>query len=269
MLTFNENFASSSASATQSPRFVFVISFDTAGTDLYYITSHTDSALPAGPPANLSGALIAGSAVSQKLNPDLAAATIGSMTLTLADVVDSTGNYTFTQRLWSKPDLRGKRVQAYMGYAGLAWSEYVLVQTQIVSETSNIDGQWTIKCEDIQRQARTDIFDLAKCRLTASLTDTGTTLSVTNTTGFTVVEHSESYSDAGAYSTGTATATNGSAIVTLAGAVDVFTPLRPYQGGRVTLAGVDYTVSAVNSAAQLTLTTNYSGTTGSDKGYKI
>ena len=269
MLTFNENFASSSASATQSPRFVFVLSFDTANTDLYYITSHTDSALPSGSPRNLSGALIAGSAVSQKLNPDLAAATIGSMSLTLADVVDSTGSYTFTQILATKPDLRGKRAQAYMGYAGLTWSEYVLVQTQIVSETSNIDGQWTIKCEDVQRQARTDIFDLANCRLTASLTDTDTTLSVTDTAGFSVVEHSESYSDAGAYSTGTATATNGSPTVTLSGAADIFTPLRPYKNARITLAGVDYSISAVNSASQLTLTTNYSGTTGGGKGYKI
>jgi len=70
------------------------------------------------------------------------------------------------------------------------------------------------------------------------------------------------------YAVGTVTATNGSHVVTGAGGTTWLASNRG-RGDRINVAGVDYTVGAVDSDTQLRLTVPYIGATGSGKAYTI
>ena len=168
MRTDNIAFESANLSESKTPRFVVEISFDTANTDLYYFTSHGDTATPTG--ANVVPNVIRDvSVTSQKLDPLNARATIGTITFKLLDV-NSTITTLINTKLDSGFGLRQKRVRVYVGDLDLEWADFQLVQTQIVETISfERDGIYNFKCSDIQRQARKDIFDTQKTSLSSTL----------------------------------------------------------------------------------------------------
>lgn len=70
-----------------------------------------------------------------------------------------------------------------------------------------------------------------------------------------------------AYRTGTVTATNGSPTVT--GSSTVWTDVNASAGSIIAIAGVNYEIASRGSGTQLTLTTNYAGSSGGGKAYVI
>ena len=187
-------FAAKNVALAKRPRFVVEVAFDSDNTILRYFTSHSDSALPGGASAIL-GVVEGLSGTSQTLNPDTANATIGAISFSLVDKA-SIVTTTLGGQLALGRSTRRQRVRVYVGYEGLAWADYTLVQTQLVTEISYREGLYQFKCADVQREMRKDIFELAKTTLAQSLSATATTIEVFDTSAFTLVAHGTSYSDA-------------------------------------------------------------------------
>ena len=177
-------------SNAKSPRFVVRIEYPV---DSLYVTSHLGIA---GVPGTvLGGALEEPSIVSQRLNPIDGRSEIGSASFS---IIDRAAEFTseIRERLSDNEGLRNKKVSFYLGYDGLAFGDYVLVGTQRVTEASFDRGRYSIRCADIQRSAKKDIFSLTETQLALSVSATATTITVTSTAGFTAVKHGASYSDA-------------------------------------------------------------------------
>ena len=205
----NTLFATDNVDAAKQPRYVVSIDFD--GT-LQHITSHDDIAnVPSALPI-LQNALIGISATSQTLNPDRANATIGSMSFDVLDLASAFTNVVRTRLTVNNTGLRGRTVKFYVGYkseqdgAGILtvtstddnpdFDNFVLFQTQIIQSVETKEGRYSIKCADIQRQTKKQIFDLALTYLTASITDVTTTIPVLDLFGFEGNFHGTSYTDA-------------------------------------------------------------------------
>lgn len=186
-------FAAKNLAAAKRPRFVVKIGFASP----IYISSHTD--ISGVPSTHLAGYLQEPSHSSQKLNPDQGRAEIGAASFT---VVDLAGEFTSQLRtkLAGGEGLRDKTVSLYLGYQGLAWSDFVLVGTQIVKNAAFDKGSYQVSCNDIQRSARKDIFNLAQTTIATTIEPADTTITVYSTAGFNLVKHGTSYTD-GASST--------------------------------------------------------------------
>jgi len=187
-------FAQKNVELAKDPRYVIVLSFDTANTVLWAFTSHSDAALPPGLTGSILGIVEGFSGTSQTLNPDTANASIGSIDFSLVDRL-SIVTTTLGAQLQVGRSTRKQRVQVYVGYQGLAWADYTLVQTQLVTEIGFSEGAYKFKCADIQREMRKDLFVLAKTTLALSVLAADTTINVVTTTGFNMVAHGTSYSD--------------------------------------------------------------------------
>jgi hypothetical protein len=142
-------------------RWVLAISMDDANTDITYITSHSDALDPGGVAAidRIDGALNKISGQTQRINPDVAASSIGAVSFRITDVSGE-----FTTKLKTKLDggegLRKKRIQLYKGFEGLAaWSDYALRLTFIIDDVSYKNGIYILKCNDIQRTSKQEIFE--------------------------------------------------------------------------------------------------------------
>jgi len=192
------------AANEKEPRYLIVQSLDDADTDLLYLPSHDDVALPGGGTV-LTGLIEGLSATSQKLNPDQGRAEIGSINYKIVDVDAQLTIYLSTKYGFGY-SIFGKRTQVYFGYKGFEWADYVLVQTQQVSSNEYHDGIYSVGCHDIQRATRKDIFEPKKTKLTAQILASDTvdgagspipfTLSAVSTAEFEMVAHGSSYSDA-------------------------------------------------------------------------
>jgi hypothetical protein len=181
MRTHNSAFGSLNAQAVREPR--FVIEFDFGGEDYHYFTSHPIEGLSG---ANVTdGVLTRVDSTSQKLDPDKANSKIGSMTIRIADE-----GLTELQQAKLNDDkgLRNKRVRYYAGFAGLSWSSFTLVQTQLIQGASYKEQEYTFKCADIQRQMRDDIFVLKETTLSASLAADDTEIEVYSVNGLKLVK---------------------------------------------------------------------------------
>lgn len=165
-------FASYNTAANKRPRVVIELSFNTANTDLLYLTSHADCDVPAG--AVSSGITIQNvvkniSGQTQEINPDQANSTIGGFSFSVIDKTFAVTNYLNT-KLDGGNSLRKKRVRAYIGYRGMLWADYALVLTYIVDGVSYMDGEYKFKCSDIQREVRKQIFQPEVTYLSKSVT---------------------------------------------------------------------------------------------------
>lgn len=180
----NEQFTIANRTEIKEPRYVIEISFDDAYTDLYYLTSH--------PVTSLSGSNVIDdciqkiSGTTQKLNPDKANSTIGSINVS---AIDSGLTDLQKTKLDNDYGLRGKRVRFYVGYAGLSWGDYILAQTQIIESVNYLEGVYTFHCADIQREMRKDIFEAKQTALAQSVTKDDTVINVYNTAQFEMVQH--------------------------------------------------------------------------------
>lgn len=180
--------------SAKEPRRVVAISFDSDNTIVWYFTSHTDTAVPPGASV-ISGVLDSLSVISQRLDPDKAVASIGVISFGLIDaagaVTDKLGEQLSIGR-----STRRQRVQVYEGYAGLAWADYHLIQTQIVDDIRFENVSYGFGCADVQRAMRKDIFDLATTTLAVSCGENDAVIEVYDTSKFQMVAHGSSYSDA-------------------------------------------------------------------------
>jgi len=165
------------------PRYVIALSFDDANTDITYLTSHDDCLDPGSVAAidRIDGAIMPDgiSGQSQRISPDRAQHTIGSVTFKILDV-----NGELSTKIKTKLDggegLRYKRIRLYKGWAGLtSWSDYTLWLTYRVENISYSAGVYTITTNDIQRAAKDKIFELHQGVLTSTITAAATTVPVT------------------------------------------------------------------------------------------
>jgi hypothetical protein len=184
-----EPFNSSNTASIKEPRFVVRINFTTP----ILITSHTGISGVTG--TVIDGALIEPSIVSQRLNPIEGRSEIGSASFQVADLGAALTD-EIRSRLGAAAGLRDKQVEFFLGYAGLAFADFVRVGTQRVTEASFDKGRYTVQCADIQRSAKKDIFELAETTLAQTVSATDTTITVSSTVGFSTVYHGASYSDA-------------------------------------------------------------------------
>ena len=175
-------FADRNDESNRSPVYVIELSFDTANTDIHYLTS--------APVSGLTGNIINDtlkmvSATSQKINPEKARSTIGTMKFECLDVGLTTLQRT---KLGENKGLNGKRVRLHVGFEGMLWDDYSMIKTQIIDGSiSYKDGVYKFNCADITREMRKDIFDVKTTALRASINETQTTLPVFTTSGFDVV----------------------------------------------------------------------------------
>jgi len=211
-------FATQNESQAKRPRFVVGIEFDI---ESLFLTSHTG--ISGVPGIVMENVLRKPSAVSQRIVPDEGRSEIGSFAFSLVDL-----NSVFTQEIREKlgdgKGLRGKKVRLWIGYARFApeesggfgeggfgeggfgegeastppeavFSEFQLFQTQIITGVSYDQGLYDIKCADITREQRADIFDVKRTTLRDTISAAATTVPVYSTVGFQPVYHGSSYSD--------------------------------------------------------------------------
>lgn len=194
MRTDTAAFTTRNRALVKRPRYVIELAFDSANSILWYFTSHSDAALPEGASA-IPGVVEGLSGTSQTLKPDVANASIGNINFSLVDS-DSVVTETLGGQLVLGRSTRRQRVRVYVGFEGLAWADYTLVQTQLVTEISYDEGAYKFSCADVQREMRKDIFELATTTLAASVSAGATTIDVVSTAAFAMVAHGPSFSDA-------------------------------------------------------------------------
>lgn len=194
MRTGTAAFNAKARSPNQSPRFVIEQSFDPDNTILWYFTSHADAATPQGASV-ISSVISALSVFSQRLDFDKANSTIGEISYRLIDRANLVSEQLGAQ-LQVGRSLRRMRMRVYEGFEGLAWSDYLLRQTQVVDKIRYDKGAFEFLCADIQRAMRKDIFDLATTTLAASCDDTQNFIDVYDTSKYQLLTHGSSFSDA-------------------------------------------------------------------------
>lgn len=184
-------FAVANERQNREPRFVVRIEFDTASP---HITSHDDIV---GVPGDvMNGLLKRPSAISQRIIPDEGRSEIGSFTFTL---VDKNQEFTAAMRdqlTNQRAGLRRRKVEFYVGYKGMAFSDMQLFQTQIVSRCNYRAGIYEVRCSDITRELRKEVFRPVNTTLRDSVSDSATTIPVYDTSAFHMVAHGSAYSDA-------------------------------------------------------------------------
>lgn len=177
------------SSPNKELRLVVKIDFPTP----VYFTSHDDITIAGG--TVFPSTLYRTSSTSAKLNPDEARTEIGTISF---ELIDKDGAITqhFRDELNNDNGLKGQFVELYSGYAGLDFDDFRLEQTQIIDKSLTHDGgSYKVQCRDIQREMRKDIFDLAKTRLSASISAGAATISVYDTNGFESNPHGTSYGE--------------------------------------------------------------------------
>ncbi|WP_346839828.1 hypothetical protein [Microbulbifer sp. SAOS-129_SWC] len=158
-----------------------------------YLASHAD--IPGLPANAILGCIEKVSSTSQRLIPEQGRAEIGALSF---DVVDVAGQLTYVLRdeLQSGSGIKGRRVRLYQGGRGMAWADFRLEQTQIAEESLAYDaGAYRVRCRDIQREMRQDIFVPHSTRLAADFAKGASTLQVYDTSKFEPCDHIASFSE--------------------------------------------------------------------------
>ncbi|WP_144395585.1 hypothetical protein [Pleionea sediminis] len=166
-----------------------VIKFDF--TEPLFITTHVTSGLPN---STLQGCLLPNTSVSQKLNSDESRAEIGSISFTVLDLGLSS---ELKMRFDMNEGLKRAPVEVYRGKVGTDFSDFMLIQTQLIDNSVSIgDGRYRFQCSDIQRSAKKQIFDLAETTITQTVLPSDEVISVVSTEGFEFCDHTASFGDA-------------------------------------------------------------------------
>lgn len=193
MRSNNANFDEKNSANSKSPRFVIEIDFSDDETDLNYFTSHSD--IPTVTPV-IHGVLKNTSSISQKLMPERANSSIGSLSFDLLDASKAITALFNTKRV-NRQVLFGKRVRLYLGYEGLAWTDYRLEQTQFIDKKIKYkNGIYKMSCKDSQDPMNKPILEPLETRLSVALSDTETNVQVYNTAGFELVARDSDHIDA-------------------------------------------------------------------------
>lgn len=198
MKTGTDNFTEKNSTLVQEPRFVVALSFDDADTDITYLTSHSDAAVPGGTPSIdiIHDSIQSITGLSQKVVPDKAQHTIGNITVKAFDN-DGALSTKIKTKLDGGESLRKKRIKVYVGFEGLVWADYAERLTYLVDSVEYLDQVYTFKTSDIQREARKTLFEPDQGVLTSTITATDTTIPLTTPgalTKFIPVAHDTIYS---------------------------------------------------------------------------
>ncbi len=169
----------------------YVISIEFAPASFEYFASHAGiTNIPAG---TIESSVESFSSVSQQFDPETGASRIGSLTVQLGDI-DGAVTDAFQARLVAGTGVRDKELVLLKGFAGMDFADFEIKWTQIVHEVTEDHARYTISCSDLQRAMRTEIFELKKTTLNATLSATAVTATVAATAEFILVEHGSSYS---------------------------------------------------------------------------
>ncbi len=197
MREFNDNFIALSSQSTKEPLYTIEISTDTAFTTLEYFTSSPDAQHPAA--ASVIDSVVKNiSGTSQKIDPIKFVASIGSINF---ELLDKNGTVTalFNSNLDGGDGPRQKRVRIYMGFQGLEWADYEIIQTQIITGVVYDKAAYKISCSDVQRIEKKDIFDLAKTNIQTTVELPAETSLVTDiAAGVIVVASTADFASSGA-----------------------------------------------------------------------
>ncbi|WP_444958073.1 hypothetical protein [Microbulbifer sp. ZKSA002] len=159
-----------------------------------YISSHTD--IPGLPANAILGTLKKCSSTSQKIIPEQGLAQIGAISFEVVDIAAQL-SYVLRDELEQGRGIKGSTVRLYQGFAGLAWENFRLEQTQIAEESiSYTNGIYRVRCRDIQREMRSDIFVLNSTRLSADFSKSDVILQVYDASSFEPSPHTSAYGDA-------------------------------------------------------------------------
>lgn len=212
-------FAFRNESDAKEPLYVIEIEFEV---ESIYLTSH--AGIDGIPGILIENVLQDPSAISQRIVPDEGRSEIGAMSFKLVDV-GSAFTETLREHLANGYGLRGRTVRLYIGYLNgfvqvldgfgrgsfssggfgttttsavpsASFSDFQLFQTQIIVDGAYNEGTYEVKCSDITREQRADIFDPKLTTLRDSISATDTTIPVYTTAAFDPVFHGPSYSDA-------------------------------------------------------------------------
>jgi hypothetical protein len=187
----NAAFSEANARRTKDIRFVIAIDWD-GGTTVDRFTSHDDiSGVPGTP---IDDVVRGVSVLSQRIQPDKAVNSIGSLSFELIDAAEAITDL-FRTRLSNLDGLYGRTCSVYVGYSDLSFSDFVLFQTQVVEEAEYQDGTYSVQCRDRQRETRSDILSPVTTTLLQSITESSTTLYLADTTDLEAVTHTASFSD--------------------------------------------------------------------------
>jgi len=178
----NPEFTEKNVADSREPVFVVELSFDDLNTDVHYLTG--------SPVTGLTGNIINNTlkvvgSTSQRINPEKANSTIGSIRFECLDI-----GLTDLQRskLAEDKGLNGKRVRVHQGFKGLNWDTFEPIETQVIDSSIQYkDGVYKFQCADIQREMRKDIFDTVETTLRESLGPDDTVLKVYDTSKFQAV----------------------------------------------------------------------------------
>ncbi len=185
-------FAQADRAPNKRPRYVVKIEYPTAS---IYCTSHAD--ITGVPGTVLDGVLQDVSAISQRLIPDEGRTEIGSFSFSL---VDLGSQFTDTIRSKLQDDsegIRRRRVTFLVGYEGFDFSAFVVFCTQLVTGCTYRDGAYSVRCAEITREQRKNIFENpATTTLRDNISESDTTVPVYFTSRFAMVAHGTSWSDA-------------------------------------------------------------------------
>ncbi|MFS1525624.1 hypothetical protein ACL7TT_16175, partial [Microbulbifer sp. 2304DJ12-6] len=186
----SETFDLENQSPQRALRLVVEIGYDLP----LYITSHRD--IPGLPANAILGALKKCSATSQRLLPEQGRAEIGTIQFEVVDIAGQL-SYVLRDELEQGNGIKGRTVRLYQGFAGLDWSDFRLEQTQIAEESiAYSEGVYRVRCRDIQREMRRELFVPNSTRLAADFSKTQTTLQVFDTSHFEPNPHTAAYGDA-------------------------------------------------------------------------
>jgi len=188
MRAFNDRFLLANSASFKQPLFTVEIAFDTAFTDLEYFTSSSEAQHPVGASV-IDGVVKNISGTSQRIDPLKFVSSVGNINFELVDK-NATVTALFNAKLDADKGLREKRVRVYMGFPGLDWSDYELIQTQIITGMISGNVSYKLTCNDIQRIVKKEIFDLAETNLQTTVEDppeTALSAAITTTTGFATI----------------------------------------------------------------------------------
>lgn len=181
------------------PRLVVAISFDDADTDITYLSSHTDALVPTGTATidRIDGVIKQLSGQSQKIDSATGRHSIGTVTLKF---LDWNGELTtkINTKLVGGESLRKKRIQLYKGFDIFTdWDDYSLRFTYVIDSVEVKDNLFTIKCADIKRITKANIFETHRGVLTSTVTAGASVIPVTISDAankFPTIEHDARYS---------------------------------------------------------------------------
>lgn len=171
--------------------------------DILYFTSHDDTLLNDEEviPINRIDGVVMPRGISgqtQKINPDIAQHTIGSVAIKLLDINAAISARLSDYYLNQDIGLRKKTVQIYQGFSRLQdFEDYALHLTYLVEDLDFTDGVYKLRCSDIQRTTKTDIFEFDVGVLTSTITASSNRIPITipgAANRFQLIEHDINYS---------------------------------------------------------------------------